>query len=627
MVTRRRISGYFQTDRDGAALVRPPFDPCRSGRDRTFCTERNKEHNASTNTSMANDTVQQIKDRLSIVDVVSQYVKLERAGASTRARCPFHAERTPSFHVSPDRGTYHCFGCGVGGDIFSFIEAIEGLDFKGALKVLAEKAGVEISYEKPEARDARDRLFELLETATIFYSSRLSDSAKAYLKERGLSDGTVSNFRVGWAGDSWSEASEYFKSKKFTDNEIIEAGLAKKSERGGLTDKFRNRIMFPIGDPAGRIVGFSGRIFPSTSSGQAAKKLGDFEPPKYLNSPETPLFHKSRILYGFDKAKQSIRKHNFAILVEGQMDLLASHEAGWGNTVAVSGTAFTPEHVTLIKRMTENLVIALDADQAGIKAAGKAARAALQGGMNVKVAQLPTGSDPADLILKEGVEAWRAAIRDSKDIITFLLDVLYAHAPERDKFRRNVEAVVLPFLGDVQSPIAREQYVREIARRLNVSEGAVTEAFSNVPRVQVPKAETPRPVPTERNFATDKVRQAYALLIWQESMPTAAIDIAAFEKSLREAIGDTAFDSIRSSPVSDQEALRFLAADMFKNVQALEQEAQEMSNSLLRGRLQAEIGSLTDEIRDAEQRNDTAAVDKVFEALNMLRERLAQISR
>ncbi len=567
---------------------------------------------------MATDTVQQIKDRLSIVDVVSQYVKLERAGASTRARCPFHAERTPSFHVSPDRGTYHCFGCGVGGDIFSFIEAIEGLDFKGALKVLAEKAGVETSYEKPEARDARDRLFELLETATIFYSSRLNDAAKTYLKDRGLTDGTVSNFRVGWAGDSWSEASEYFKSKKFTDNEIIEAGLAKKSERGGLTDKFRNRIMFPIGDPAGRIVGFSGRIFGEHASPEA---------PKYLNSPETPLFHKSRILYGFDKAKQSIRKHNFAILVEGQMDLLASHEAGWGNTVAVSGTAFTPEHVTLVKRMTENLVIALDADQAGIKAAGKAARAVLQGGMNVKVAQLPTGSDPADLILKEGVEAWRAAIRDSKDIITFLLDVLYAHAPERDKFRRNVEAVVLPFLGDVQSPIAREQYVREIARRLNVSEGAVSEAFSNVPRTPVPKAETARPVPTERNFATDKVRQAYALLIWQESMPAAAIDIAAFEKNLREAIGDTAFDSIRTSPVSDQEALRFLAADMFKNVQTLEQEARDMSNSLLRSRLQAEIGSLTDEIRDAEQRGDAPSVDKAFEALNMLRERLAQISR
>ncbi len=574
---------------------------------------------------MATDTVQQIKDRLSIVDVVSQYVKLERAGGSLRARCPFHAERTPSFHVSPERGTYHCFGCSVGGDIFSFIEAIEGLDFKGALKVLAEKAGVELTYEKPEQRDSRDRLFELLETATIFYTSRLNDEAKKYLTERGLTDGTVQQFRVGWAGDSWSEASDHFKSKKFTDNEIIDAGLAKKNERGGLSDKFRNRIMFPIADPAGRIVGFSGRIFGPKASPEA---------PKYLNSPETPLFHKSRILYGFDKAKQSIRKHNFAILVEGQMDLLASHEAGWGNTVAVSGTAFTPEHVTLIKRMTENLVIALDADQAGIKAAGKAARVALQGGMNVKVAQLPTGSDPADLILKEGVEAWRAAIRDSKDIITFLMDVLYEHAyaPDlpaqagRDKFRRNVEAVVLPFLSDVQSPIAREQYVREIARRLNVSEGAVMETFNNVPRARTEAAGRQETPVGERAHLSDKVRQAFALLVWQESMPQRAFDTNVFELDLRDALGEQTLNDLRALPPADIEAMRFLAADMFRAVSQLDREAAQITQALLRQRVQSEITLLTQEIRDAEMRGDQAAVDKSFEMLNKLRERLAQIS-
>jgi DNA primase len=563
---------------------------------------------------MASDTVQQVKDKLSIVDVVSQYVKLERAGGSLRARCPFHAERTPSFHVSPDRGTYHCFGCGVGGDIFSFVEAIEGLDFKGALRVLAEKAGVELTYEKPESRDARDRLFELLEVATIFYSSRLSDAAKKYLHERGLTDGTIQNFRVGWASDAWSEASEHFKSKKFTDNEIIEAGLAKRSERGGLTDKFRNRIMFPIGDPAGRIVGFSGRIFGENASPEA---------PKYLNSPETALFHKSRILYGFDKAKQSIRKHNFAILVEGQIDLLMSHEAGWGNTVAVSGTAFTDDHTTLIKRMTENLVIALDADPAGIKAAGKAARAALQGGMNVKVAQLPAGSDPADLILKEGVEAWRAAIRDSKDIITFLLDVLQAHAPERDKFRRNVEAVVLPFLADVQSPIAREQYVREIAMRLNVSESAVMEAFKNVPRVKAPE----RAPQAEQgaNIMTDKVKQAYALLVWQESMPQSAFDTAVYADALKEALGADVFAQLRAIPSIDTESMRFLAADMFKAVPSLEKEALNISNSLLKVRLKAEDSAITEKMRDAESRKDTPEVEKLLESQKALRARLAQI--
>jgi DNA primase len=275
--------------------------------------------------------------------------------------------------------------------------------------------------------------------------------------------------------------------------------------------------------------------------------------------------------------------------------------------------------------MTENLVIALDADQAGIKAAGKAARVALQGGMNVKVAQLPAGSDPADLILKEGVEAWRAVIRDSKDIITFLLDVLYAHAPERDKFRRNVEAVVLPFLGDVQSPIAREQYVREIARRLNVSEGAVMETFANVPRARAPE-QKPVVATDTKNFVTDKVRQAYALLIWQESMPAASLDTAAFEKDLREAVGEAVIDHMRAMDPSDQEALRFLAADMFKQIEHLKNEAREMSNGLLKARLQSEIATLTDQMRDAEMRKDDATVDKVFGSLQKLRERLAQIS-
>ena len=209
------------------------------------------------------DTVQQIKDRLSIVDVVSQYVKLERSGGSLRARCPFHAERTPSFHVSPDRGTYHCFGCGVGGDIFSFIQGIEGLDFKGALKILAEKAGVPLVYSRNEksAGDDRDRLFSLLETATIFYSAALTDTAKKYLHDRGLNDGSIKEFRLGWAGSSWSEASDFLKKKGYSEKEMIDAGLAKKNDRGTLSDKFRNRIMFPIADSAGRVVGFSGRIF------------------------------------------------------------------------------------------------------------------------------------------------------------------------------------------------------------------------------------------------------------------------------------------------------------------------------------------------------------------------------
>lgn len=564
------------------------------------------------------DNVQQVKDRLSIVEVVGQYVKLERAGTSMRARCPFHAEKTPSFHVSAERGTYHCFGCGVGGDIFSFVEAMEGLDFKGALKVLAERAGVKLEYSKGagQEKDAKDRLLELMEVATIYYAGKLDDSAKAYLKKRGLEEGTITAFRLGLSGDAWSEASDFFKSKKFSDAEIVNAGLAKKGERGGLIDKFRNRIMFPISDSAGRVIGFSGRTFGEKASPDA---------PKYLNSPETPLFHKSRVLYGFDRAKMHIRKHNFAILVEGQMDLILSHQAGWPNTVAVSGTAFTPEHSQLIKRMTENLVLALDADEAGIKAAGRAARAALQGGLNVKVARLPTGKDPADLIL-EDVEVWRAAIRDSKDIITFLLDVLEDHAKSPDNFRRSVELVVLPFLTDVQSPIAREQYIRETAQRLKVSEGAVAQAFDKTARVGGASraAAAPEPAKKVAEEPRERARHAYSILVSQESQQKPAIDVKKYRTDLIEALGQESFDRFAKMPQAEQEAMRF-SAELLTATGAVAKEAETVLAILRADRLSRELKATSEALQRAEAAGDEVEVERLMKQSRLYTQQIAKL--
>ncbi|KKP98393.1 MAG: primase protein [Candidatus Nomurabacteria bacterium GW2011_GWA1_36_15] len=274
---------------------------------------------------MINSPVQQIKERLSIEEIVSSYIKLEKAGANFKARCPFHNEKTPSFFVSPDRASYYCFGCGAKGDIFSFIEEFEGLDFKGALKILAERAGIPLVQYSKEKEGEKEKLYRAMEEATKFFEKNLAENKKIleYLKSRGLEEKTIGDFKIGFSLLDWRTLFEYLKSKGFSDKEIELAGLVKKTEKG-FYDRFRGRIMFPISDSSGRIIAFSGRIF--EDDGKSAK---------YLNSPDTPIFSKSAVLYGLDKAKESIRKNNFSILVEGQMDLILSHQAGFRNTVAI----------------------------------------------------------------------------------------------------------------------------------------------------------------------------------------------------------------------------------------------------------------------------------------------------
>jgi DNA primase len=337
------------------------------------------------------------------------------------------------------------------------------------------------------------------------------------------------------------------------------------------------------------------------------------------------LFHKSRILYGFDRAKLAIRKHNCAVLVEGQMDLLASHQAGWGNTVAVSGTAFTPEHASLIRRMTENLVIALDADEAGIKAAGRAARAALQGGLNVKVAQLPQGSDPAALILKEGKEAWSSAIREAKDIITFLLDVLEEHSKGKDRFRRAVESIVLPFLSDVRSPIAREQYQREIARRLDVSEAAVAEALSKVPTAPSDAAGTAKNEGSISSFEAGKIKQAFSLLLWQESLPKPDIDLRAYRKEFEEAVGDENLKLLHGLPESERESLRFSAESIHGKSFNLKREAQTLLRIILQERLALELAEATSALKRAESDGNSVQADVYMSVCKLLTTQIAQL--
>jgi DNA primase len=286
-----------------------------------------------------NSPVNQIKERLTIEEVVSSYIPLVKVGNTLKAKCPFHNEKTPSFFVSNERNSYYCFGCGKGGDIFNFVEEFEGLDFKGALKLLADKANVSLSDFVNENHDEKEELYAVMEEATKYFENNLNHNKTAldYIKGRGLLDETIKNFRIGFANDAWRDLVNFLTKKNFKYETLEKAGLIKRKDENDKNydkayDRFRNRVMFPIMDSSSRVIAFSGRY------------LGkDEKIAKYLNSPETPIFNKGNVLYGLNFAKEFIRRNNFSILVEGQMDLILSHQINFRNTIATSGTAFSGE--------------------------------------------------------------------------------------------------------------------------------------------------------------------------------------------------------------------------------------------------------------------------------------------
>ncbi|MEK7585068.1 MAG: DNA primase [Patescibacteria group bacterium] len=445
-------------------------------------------------------TVEQIKARLSIVDVVGNYLKLEKAGANYRTRCPFHQEKSPSFFVSPSRNSYHCFGCNRGGDLISFVEEIENLDFLGALKLLADRAGVPYQTPDPKLASLKDRLYAVLEAATRYYASALAknEPALAYLKSRGLTDETIKNFRLGWAPDSWRQLGPELLRQGFKTGELVQAGLLVSPPAGtgkSPYDRFRSRIMFPIADSVGRIVGFSGRIFGQT----------DEETAKYVNSPETPLYDKSSVLYLYDRARGALRLNDRAILVEGQVDAVLSHQAGFGETVAVSGTALTRDHLLLLKRLTNNLIIALDADLAGVNASKKAIELALGLGLEVKIALLPSGQDPAEVIGRDP-EEWRRALAAATHVIDFLLRTLKQKFAEPRPLAHAIEREVYPFIARLASPLDQAFFINQIANLLGLEETVIREGVKKVSnesnqsdRPNSPSAATVEPPPAPPN--------------------------------------------------------------------------------------------------------------------------------
>ena len=418
--------------------------------------------------------IEEIKARLDIVELIQSYVRLQKAGINYKANCPFHSEKTPSFFISPTRQIWHCFGCGKGGDHFKFVMEIEGHDFPEALRLLAQRTGGVLKREDPSIRSERNRLYDVCEAATNIFerSLTLTPSAKAYLKKRELQDQTIQDFRIGFAPQSWDFLLKALSAKGFKKEEVEKTGLAIKSEdNASWYDRFRSRIMFPIMDGSGRVVGFSGRIFEPEAGSQ--KPEATRIEAKYVNTPNTLIYDKSHALYGFDKAKQEIRTKNQVVVVEGQMDCVMSNQAGIKNTIAVSGTALTHHHLKTLRRLCDVMVSSFDADAAGDSATRKSLALAAEFEFERKIALIPSGKDPAEAIL-ENPKFWREAVEKARPVVEFYFEKMFRENDAQSvPGKKVISATLLPLLREISNEIERSHWMGELARHLGVGEEVI----------------------------------------------------------------------------------------------------------------------------------------------------------
>lgn len=424
---------------------------------------------------------QTIKDRIDVVQLLQEYLPLKKAGANWRANCPFHHEKTPSFMVHQEKQIWHCFGCGKGGDIFTFIQEMEGLDFPEALKILADRAGVklETNFQSEINKSQKNRLLEINAKAAYFFHNFLMEmpsaqAARDYLSnKRLLKKQTILDWQIGYIPDQWDLLTKYLLKKGFAIDDLLASGLLVKNEnKKSHYDRFRGRIMFPIADVYGNIVGFTGRILVEKENSGG----------KYVNTPQTLVYDKSRILYGLNKARQEIKAKDLAVVVEGQMDAIACHEAGMTNVVAASGTALTEEQVRLLKRYSTNIAMAFDTDSAGQTAAKRGIDVALTGGMNIKVIQIPevAGKD-ADECLKKNPKVWFQAVEQAKGIMDWYFEIIIDKADlNNPKKKQSMAELLLVEINKIPYAVERDEWVKKLADRLGVEESVLREEIKKI---------------------------------------------------------------------------------------------------------------------------------------------------
>lgn len=600
--------------------------------------------------------VEEIKEKLNIADVVGEYVRLQKRGTNYKGLCPFHNEKSPSFTVSEEKQFYHCFGCGKGGDVFQFLQDIEGVEFVEALRMLAKKTGVQLRAINKQEENQRTRLQDVLEHATVFFQQQLNTSvaahARVYTEKRGLNADSIQTFRIGYAPESWDMLVKYLQSKGFSDAELQQSGMVVLGKNGSLYDRFRDRLMFPIEHTQGAVIGFTGRILKD-----------DAKEAKYVNTPETPLYHKGSVLYGLSKSKSFIQKVNAVVLMEGQMDVVSSFQNQIRNVVASSGTALTADQVKLLKRYTHNVILAFDGDAAGIKAAWKGMQLAVQEGMNIKVMALPQGEDPADIVkrdpnvLRELGKTARPFMEYAFDQVLQPLDLTLAHN------KKTAAQELLPMIALFPDQIEQTHYIHQLSNILGVddavlaekirtfraSQQASTQGRSTTPQQQ-PQSAVAQPQPQVTATVMPyqaRVDQLLALLVKYPEVIPKAIEYFPSELGLGSAESEELYKSLLNqytqqstnepqepSELSKKPAdsyrarIEMLAQEWYVRLddRQLEKESMTLLVSLKQHFIQSRLRRLRQELVNAEREQQTELITRYTTELSQLTVMLHQLS-
>lgn len=602
--------------------------------------------------------VEEIKNKLNVIDVVGSYIKLTKTGINYRGVCPFHSEKSPSFFVSPSRQMWHCFGCGAGFSIFDFIMKIEGVEFQDALRILAQKAGVELKKENPKLRSERQRLYEVCELACIFFEKQLEShtgqEVKNYLSKRGISEDSIKKWRIGYSPDQWSSLGDFLIGKGFKREEIVKAGLAVQKEGGNDSyDRFRGRIIFPVFDLNSQVVGFGGRVFKQGSEKEIAK---------YINTPQTLIYDKSNILYGLNAAKVAIRRENQCVVTEGYTDVIMCHQAGFENVVASSGTALTSGHLSILKRYSDNLVLAFDMDFAGDSATKRGINLAQEQGFNIKIIESygnnKEKSDPADIILKNP-QLWAESIEKAKSIMDYYFDSVFSNfSKETADGKKEISRILLPIIKQIPNKIEQSHWIQKLSGEINTKEEIIVDELNKISiqsnRNFAPVPEKPESKLVDPGLSSEKRKNLieekiislilkdpdYVNLIPIEEYHIFSNNVQDFLKEVIDLIKNNKledenklkdnFKSIVSSALPDLdldlEFKNFLFALALRSEIEYEEDSQSELNlcilELKNIELKNKLNQISEDIKKAEDEKDNQKVNNLIEEFNNLSKKL-----